>query len=148
MVLHGRHQMISESCRQQYWSRFIMTTTLLMTAPKISVGVWTRHQGQKVANGFKNCGVGQAVPSAVSQCLSYTCLGKCSFMEPKRTFPHMSWQQVSSWTCGIFGVVSETFTRYGLPLMLCCAMLAVLCCAALRCAVLCCAVLCCESLDN
>ncbi|KAL0020442.1 hypothetical protein WJX77_003535 [Trebouxia sp. C0004] len=80
--------------------------------PKISVGVWTRHHGQKVFTGYKECGGGgQAVSNVVFQHLSYACLAVCFFMEPRQMFHHMSWQQLSSWTCGISVAVSETSTR-------------------------------------
>ncbi|DBB02976.1 TPA: hypothetical protein ACH3X1_013565 [Trebouxia sp. C0004] len=103
--------------------------------PKISVGVWTRHHGQKVFTGYKECGGGgQAVSNVVFQHLSYACLAVCFFMEPRQMFHHMSWQQLSSWTCGISVAVSETSTRCNIPL--CHAVLhhagwAVLCCTLL-----------------
>ncbi len=138
--------MIPGSCRQQYWLKFIMKRTLLMTAPKSLLVFGQDITARKCSLATRTVGGGQAVPNAVSQCLSYACLGVCSFMEPRRPFHHMSWQQLSSWICGISGAVSETFTRCGIPLChavlrhACCA---VLCCAVLCCAVLCCAVLCC-----
>ena len=147
--------MIPGSCRQQYWLKFIMKRTLLMTAPKSLLVFGQDITARKCSLATRTVGGGQAVPNAVSQCLSYACLGVCSFMEPRRPFHHMSWQQLSSWICGISGAVSETFTRCGIPLChavlrhACCAVLccAVLCCAVLCCAVLCCAVLCCAVLS-
>ena len=35
MVLQGSHEMIPGSCRQQYWLKFIMKRTLLMTAQNL-----------------------------------------------------------------------------------------------------------------
>ncbi len=123
--------MISGSCRQQYWSKCIMKRTLLTTAPKSLLVFGQDITARKRSLATRTVGEGQSVPNAVSQCLSYTCLGVCSFMKPRRTFHHMSWQQLSSWICGISGAVSKTFTRCGIPL----------CHAALHHAVLCCAVL-------
>ena len=148
MVLQGSHQMIPGSCRQPYWLKFIMKRTLLMTALKSLLVFGQDVTARKCSLATRTVGEGRAVPNAVSQCLSYRCLGVCSFMEPSWTFHHMPWQQPSSWICGISGAVSKTFTRCGIPLchvVLCCA---VLCCAVLCCAVLCCAVLCCQPLDN
>jgi len=133
--------MIPGSCRQQYWLKFIMKRTLLMTAPKSLLVFGQDITARKCSLATRTVGGGQAVPNAVSQCLSYACLGVCSFMEPRRPFHHMSWQQLSSWICGISGAVSETFTRCGIPL--CHAVLRHACCAVLCCAVLCCAVLYC-----
>ncbi len=141
MVLQGSHEMIPGSCRQQYWLKFIMKRTLLMTAPKSLLVFGQDITARKCSLATRTVGGGQAVPNAVSQCLSYACLGVCSFMEPRRPFHHMSWQQLSSWICGISGAVSETFTRCGIPL--CHAVLRHACCAVLCCAVLCCAVLYC-----
>ncbi len=132
--------MISGSCRQQYWSKCIMKRTLLTTAPKSLLVFGQDITARKRSLATRTVGEGQSVPNAVSQCLSYTCLGVCSFMKPRRTFHHMSWQQLSSWICGISGAVSKTFTRCGIPLCHAALHHAVLCCAVLCCAVLCCAV--------
>ncbi len=133
MVLQGSHQMIAGSCRQQFWLKFIMKRTLLMTSPKSLLVFGQDITARKCSLATRTVGESQPVPNAVFQCLSYTCLGVCSFMEPSWTFHHTSWQQLSSWICGISGAVSKTSTRCGIAL---CHAVLRLCCAKLCCAVL------------
>ena len=116
MVLQSSHQMILGSCRQPYWSKFIMKRTLLMIAPRSLLVFGQGITGRKCSLATRNVGGGQAVTNVVLQHLSYACLGVCFFMEPRQMFHHMSWQQLSSWTCGISVAVSETSTRCNIPL--------------------------------
>lgn len=93
-----------------------MKRTLLMIAPRSLLVFGQGIMGRKCSLATRNVGGGQAVPNVVFQHLSYACLGVCFFMEPRQMFHHMSWQQLSSWTCGISIAVSETSTRCNIPL--------------------------------